>query len=59
MDPRRKLLDWTDADRDKLVGFFSDFLAKPSANPPGYTRAAAGFVADYVTAMANGQGTSP
>jgi hypothetical protein len=59
MDPRRKLRDWIDADRDKLVGFFSDFLAKPSANPLGYTRAAAGFVADYVTAMANGQGTSP
>lgn len=59
MDPRRKLLDWIDADRDKLVGFFSDFLAKPSANPPGDTRAAAGFVADYLTAVANGQGTAP
>ncbi len=59
MDPRRKLLDWIDADRDKLVGFFRDFLAKPSANPAGDTRAAAGFVADYLTAMANGQGTSP
>lgn len=50
MDARRQLLDWIDADRDKLVGFFSGFLAKPSANPPGDTREAAGFIADYLDA---------
>ncbi len=48
MDARQQLLDWIDADRDKLVRFFSDFLSKPSANPPGDTREAASFVADYL-----------
>ena len=50
MDARRQLLDWIEADRDKLVGFFSDFLSKPSPNPPGDTREAASFVAGYLRA---------
>ena len=47
---RRQLLDWIDADRDKLVGFLSGFLARPSPNPPGDTRDATRFVADYLRA---------
>jgi len=50
MDARQQILDWIEMDRDKLVGFFSDFLAKPSANPPGDTSQAAGFVAEYLRA---------
>ncbi len=50
MDARRQLFDWIEADRDKLVGFFSDFLSKPSPNPPGDTREAASFVAGYLRA---------
>ena len=50
MDARNQLLEWIEADRDKLVGFFSAFLAKPSPNPPGDTREATAFVADYLRA---------
>ena len=49
-DARRQLLQWIEEDRDKLVRFFSNFLAKPSPNPPGDTREAAGFIADYLKA---------
>ncbi len=47
-DARKQLLDWIEADRDKLVGFLSGFLSKPSANPPGDTREATAFVADWL-----------
>ena len=57
MDARRQLLDWIKADRDKLVGFFSDFLSKPSPNPPGDTREAASFVAGYLRAEDAGRRT--
>lgn len=50
MDARLQLLEWIEGDRDKLVGFFSEFLSKPSPNPPGDTRDAAGFVAEYLRA---------
>ncbi len=40
MDARQQLLDWIEADRDKLVGFFSEFVSKPSPNPPGVTTGA-------------------
>jgi succinyl-diaminopimelate desuccinylase len=49
-DPRRQLLAWVDADRDKLVGFLSGFLAKPSPNPPGDTRDATAFISDFLNA---------
>ena len=48
MDARQQLLEWIEADRDKLVNFFSEFLSKASPNPPGDTRTAAAFVADYL-----------
>jgi len=50
MNPRQQLLDWIETDRDKLIGFFSGFLSKPSPNPPGDTTDAAAFVADYLRA---------
>lgn len=50
MDARQQLLEWIDAERDSLVGFFSGFLARPSANPPGDTREAARFVAEHLRA---------
>jgi len=49
MDARQQLLDWIEADRDKLVGFFSEFVSKPSPNPPGDTVEATDFVADYLS----------
>jgi len=48
LDDRKQLLEWIEADRDKLVSFFSEFLTKPSANPPGDTREAASFIAAYL-----------
>lgn len=48
MDARRQLLDWIDSDRDKLTKFFSEFVAKPSPNPPGDTREAAEFIAHFL-----------
>jgi len=51
MDARQQLLDWIEADREELVAFFSGFLSKPSANPPGDTREATAFVADHLRAQ--------
>lgn len=42
--PRDRILDWIEADRDKLVRFLSAFVAIPSPNPPGDTREAAAFL---------------
>jgi succinyl-diaminopimelate desuccinylase len=47
-DVARTLLAWIDADRDRLVGFLSRFIAAPSPNPPGDTRAAAALLRDYL-----------
>jgi hypothetical protein len=44
------LLKWTEADGDKLIGFFSKILAKPQTNLPGDTREAAGFIGEYLEA---------
>jgi succinyl-diaminopimelate desuccinylase len=40
----RELLARLDAERDRAIGFFRDLLRIPSPNPPGDTRAAAGFL---------------
>ena len=48
MDARQQLLEWIEADRDKLVNFFSEFLSKPSPNPPGVTSTATAYIADYL-----------
>lgn len=41
---RRTVLDWIEADRERLVAFLSDFTATPSPNPPGDTTAATAFL---------------
>ncbi len=47
-DQKRQLLDWIEEDREKLVGFFSEFVATPSPNPPGDTRAAATHIRHFL-----------
>ncbi len=47
---RQTLLSWIDRDRDLLVEFLSDFVARPSPNPPGDTKVAAAFLHDSVKA---------
>ncbi len=39
-DMKQQLLEWIEEDRDKLLGFFSEFVATPTPNPPGDTREA-------------------
>lgn len=39
---KAQILAWIDAERDALLGFFSEFLQAASPNPPGDTRAAVG-----------------
>src|SRR5215470_19074454 len=46
-----QLLSWIDRDRHLLVQFLSDFVAKPSPNPPGDTKAAAAFLHDSLRAQ--------
>src|SRR5882724_11175137 len=41
---RETILGWIEQDREKLVGFLSEFVRVPSPNPPGDTRAAAAFL---------------
>jgi succinyl-diaminopimelate desuccinylase len=52
MTPHRQiLLSWIDRDRDLLVKFLSDFVARPSPNPPGDTKVAAAFLRDSIEAL--------
>ena len=52
MTPHRQtLLSWIDRDRDLLVKFLSDFVARPSPNPPGDTKVAAAFLHDSIEAL--------
>jgi succinyl-diaminopimelate desuccinylase len=46
-----QLLSWIDRDRHLLVQFLSDFVAKPSPNPPGDTKLAAAFLHDSLRAQ--------
>jgi succinyl-diaminopimelate desuccinylase len=39
-DMKQQLVDWIEEDRNKLLGFFSEFVATPTPNPPGDTRKA-------------------
>lgn len=51
MTPHREtLLNWIERDRELLVKFLSDFVAKPSPNPPGDTKEAAAFLYDSIKA---------
>ena len=45
---KQRILNWIEQDREKLVGFLSEFLRRQSPNPPGDTRAAADFVTDFL-----------
>jgi succinyl-diaminopimelate desuccinylase len=52
MTPHRQtLLSWIDRDRDLLVKFLSDFVARPSPNPPADTKVAAAFLRDSIEAL--------
>ena len=41
---REEVLGWIESDRDKLVQFLSDFVAVPTPNPNGDTRAGVDFI---------------
>ncbi len=45
---KQRLLQWIDEDRDKLIGFFSEFVATPSPNPPGDTRNAVAHIGRFL-----------
>ncbi|MCC7276220.1 MAG: M20 family peptidase, partial [Alphaproteobacteria bacterium] len=45
---RDTLLRRIDADRDRLVRFFQDFVRVDTSNPPGDTRAGAALVARFL-----------
>ena len=47
---KKMLLDWIEADRDKLIEFFSGFVRAKSPNPPGDTRAAAAHISSFLDA---------
>lgn len=47
---RDAILGWIDRERDDLVRFLSAFVAVPSPNPPGDTRAATAFLLDRLRA---------
>lgn len=46
---RNSLLTTIENDRDKLIGFLSDFLKIPTPNPSGDTREACRFVSEFLT----------
>ena len=45
---KKQLLDRIEADRDKLIGFFSEFVATPTPNPPGDTRNAVAHIRRFL-----------
>jgi len=48
---RETLLSWIERDRNAIVEFLSHFVAVPSPNPPGDTRAAADFLRARIAAL--------
>lgn len=46
---REKVLEWIERDRAALVAFYSEFVRRPSPNPPGNTRVAAEHVCAFLT----------
>ena len=48
IDQRQQLVDWIDADRDKLIDFLSGFVAAASPNPPGDTREATEYLCRFL-----------
>ena len=49
---RTRILDWIENDRATLIDFLSRFVAIPSPNPPGDTRAASEFLLGHLKAHA-------
>ncbi|MBT6202897.1 MAG: M20/M25/M40 family metallo-hydrolase [Rhodospirillaceae bacterium] len=47
-DMKKQLLDWIEEDREKLIGFFSEFVATPTPNPPGDTRDAVAHIRRFL-----------
>ena len=47
-DDKQMLLDWIEADREKLIDFFSGFVRAKSPNPPGDTREAAAHIVAFL-----------
>ncbi|MEM1384536.1 MAG: M20/M25/M40 family metallo-hydrolase [Pseudomonadota bacterium] len=50
MDTRQELLDIIEAERDRIVAFFRDFVRQASPNPPGDTVEATRHITDFLTA---------
>ena len=49
-DHKQQLLDWIEADRDRLITFLSEFVQAKSPNPPGDTREAVAHVRSLLDA---------
>jgi succinyl-diaminopimelate desuccinylase len=49
-ETKRQLLEWIDADRDRLITFLSRFVQAKSPNPPGDTREAAAHITSFLDA---------
>lgn len=47
---QQRVLDWIEADREQLVRFLADFVAVPTPNPDGDTRAGADFIVKHLEA---------
>jgi succinyl-diaminopimelate desuccinylase len=47
-ETRRKLEDWIEADRDRLIAFFAAFVRAKSPNPPGDTREAVAHIRRFL-----------
>ena len=47
---RAEILAMIEAEKDRIVAFFRDFVAIPSPNPPGDTTAAVRFITDFLEA---------
>ena len=49
-ETKRQLLEWIDADRDRLITFLSQFVQAKTPNPPGDTRDAAAHITAFLDA---------
>jgi succinyl-diaminopimelate desuccinylase len=49
-ETKRQLLEWIDADRDRLITFLSRFVQAKTPNPPGDTREAATHITEFLDA---------
>ncbi len=54
MSDRQQLLDWVDAERDRIFGFYQGFVRTKSPNPPGDTTEAV----RHITTFLDGTGAT-